>query len=90
MRLVYTNEQMRAATAVYLHEPIIYCVFDLMPVCVNTGAGHISDVFGASTTGYSDSNGNGVTVRVTRWAASSSDTVSFSPYHTAQRCGKTP
>ena len=62
----------------------ILCFFTTrLSVCENTGAGHISDVLGASTTGYSDGNGNGVSVRVTRWAASSSDTVSLSPYQTA-------
>lgn len=42
-------------------------------------AGHVSDSFGASATGYSDGDGNSVTIRVTEWASSSNDTVSDPP-----------
>lgn len=44
-------------------------------VRATTRAGHVSDSFGASTIGYTDGNGNGVTVRVTGWESSSNDTV---------------
>lgn len=40
-------------------------------------AAHISDTFGASTTSYSDADGDAVSVRATGWGESLRTTVSF-------------